>query len=228
MKRNDFYRFSTCNLGVSGSSIDSYVNKMNSIHASYISPTILEERQMNVTQMDVFSRLMMDNIIFLGTGIDDTVANIINAQLLFLASKDQNSVNLYVNSPGGGVYSGLSIVDTMNYIPNKVNTLVCGLAASMGFIISICGDYRSALKHSRFLLHQPMSGVEGQASDITIVANEVNLSKKELYNIVVDKTGQPFEKVEKDGDRDFWMTAQEAKEYGAVDEIVERKKEKIS
>lgn len=224
MKRNDFYKFSTCNLGVSGSAIDSYTNKMNQIHASYISPTIIEERTMNVAQMDVFSRLMMDNIIYLGTGINDDVANIINAQLLFLQSKDSNNISLYLNTPGGGVYAGLSILDTMTYIKNSVDTITCGMAASMGFILAISGDHRSALKHSRFLLHQPMGGAEGQASDIAIVAKEILILKKELYEIVSEKTKQPYEKVEKDGDRDFWMTSTEAKEYGAIDEILERNK----
>lgn len=229
MIENDFNKFARSKTPVSMSALYAYQQRMNKLNPqptnSYISPTIIEERQMNITQMGVFSRMLMDNIIFLGTGIDDDVANIINAQLLFLQSiNNTRDISLYLNTPGGGVYAGLSIVDTMEFIDNKVNTIVCGMAASMGFVICSCGDHRSALRHSRFLLHQPMGGAQGQQSDIEIAAKEIKLLKTELYDIISEKTGQPYEKIEKDGDRDYWMTAKEALEYHVIDEIIQKKK----
>lgn len=225
---NEFSKFVRSNTSARMTAVYDYQSKMNQIitpMASYISPTIIEERQMNMTQMDVFSRLMVDNIIFLGTAINDDVANIINAQLLFLQSVDPSKdVNMYINSPGGGVYAGLSILDTMDLISNKTNTVTCGMAASMGFILAISGDERKALKHSRFLLHQPLGGAQGQESDIQIVAREIGKLKSELYQIVSERTKQPIEKVTKDGDRDYWMTSAEALEYGAIDEILIKEK----
>jgi len=187
----------------------------------YINPTIIEERQLNVTQIDVFSRLLMDRIVFLGTGIDDTVANIITAQLLFLDSTDNTKpINLYINSPGGGIYAGYSILDTMEFIKTDVNTLVTGMAASMGFILSINGVKRSCLKHSRLMQHQPLGGASGQATEILIAAEQIKIVRDELYEIIAKKTGQPLEKVAVDCERDYWMTSYEAKAYGAVDTIV--------
>ena len=190
---------------------------------AYINPTIIEERQLNVAQMDVFSRLMMERIIFLGTQIDDDVANIIQAQLLFLASVDAaRDVQIYINSPGGYVHAGLGIYDTMQYINPDVATICTGLAASMGSVLLCAGaaGKRSALPHSRVMIHQPLGGAEGQASDIEIAAREIMKTKKELYTIISKHSKQPIEKVEKDGDRDFWLTALEAKDYGMIDEIL--------
>lgn len=190
---------------------------------AYINPTIIEERQLNVAQMDVFSRLMMERIIFLGTAIDDDVANIIQAQLLFLASVDAaRDVQIYINSPGGYVHAGLGIYDTMQYINPDVATICTGLAASMGSVLLCAGaeGKRSALPHSRVMIHQPLGGAEGQASDIEIAAREIMKTKKELYTIISKHSKQPIEKVEKDGDRDFWLTALEAKDYGMIDEIL--------
>lgn len=204
-------------MGVSGIAMHQYGNMIN----GYINPSIIEERQMNVASMDVFSRLLMDRIVFLGTAIDDTVSNIITAQLLFLQSNDNSSpINLYLNSPGGGIYAGYSILDTMNFITNDVNTMVTGMAASMAFILAISGKERSALKHSRLMQHQPLGGAQGQTSDILITAKQIELLRNELYQIISDKTGQPYYKVEKDCDRDYWMTSIEAKEYGAIDKII--------
>jgi ATP-dependent Clp protease protease subunit len=203
--------------GISGVALHDY----NNIIGGYINPTITEERQMNVAQMDVFSRLMMDRIVFLGTAIDDTVSNIITAQLLFLSSNDSSTpIQLYLNSPGGSVYAGYSILDTMEFIEPKVNTMVCGMAASMAFILAISGDHRSSLKHSRLLEHQPLGGASGQASDILISAKQIELVRDELYQIIVDKTKQSMEKVRTDCDRDYWLTAIEAFHYGAIDEVV--------
>ncbi|MDR0971887.1 MAG: ATP-dependent Clp endopeptidase proteolytic subunit ClpP [Bacteroidales bacterium] len=196
---------------------------------AYINPTIIEERQLNVAQMDVFSRLMMERIIFLGTAIDDDVANIIQAQLLFLESVDsQRDIQIYLNSPGGYVHAGLGIYDTMQYISPDVATICTGLAASMGSVLLCAGakGKRSSLEHSRVMIHQPLGGAEGQASDIEIAAREILKTKKELYSIISKHSGQKIEKVEKDGDRDFWMTAQEAKKYGMIDEILVRKQDK--
>lgn len=205
--------------GISGVTMHDY----QKFQSAYINPTIIEERKLNVASMDVFSRLMMDNIIFLGTGITDDVSNIVSAQLLYLANANpEKDVNLYINSPGGQVYSGFAIFDTMNLIEPDVATTVCGMAASMGFILSINGakGKRSALPHSRLMQHQPLGGAQGQASDIEITAKQIGLIKKELYDIIVDKTGQTYKKIEKDADRDYWMTAKEAKDYGAIDKII--------
>lgn len=192
-------------------------------YAKALTPYIIEERQMNVAQMDVFSRLMMDRIIFLGTGIDDQVANIIQAQLLFLESVDpKKDIQIYLNSPGGSVYAGLGIYDTMQYISPNVATICTGMAASMGAVLLCAGEKgkRTALKHSRVMIHQPLGGAQGQASDIEITAKEIVKLRKELYDIIANHSGQTYEKVSEDSDRDFWMTADEAKEYGMLDEVL--------
>jgi ATP-dependent Clp protease protease subunit len=197
------------------------------MHGNYISPTIIEERQMNVASMDVFSRLMMDRIIFLGVPINDYVANVIQAQLLFLESVDaQKDILIYLNSPGGGVYAGLGIYDTIQYITPDVSTICTGMAASMGSVLLCAGaaGKRTALKHSRVMIHQPLGGAQGQASDIEITAREIQKLKKELYEIIATHSGQTYKQVWKDGDRDYWMTAEEAKAYGMIDEVLERKK----
>ena len=223
---DEFRKFATKHLGMNGLALDQYKD----ITSNYISPSILEERQMNVTQMDVFSRLMMDRIIFLGAQIDDYTANVIQAQLLFLDSSDPGKdISIYLNSPGGSVYAGLGIYDTMQYISSSVNTICTGMAASMAAVLLVAGEKgkRTALKHSRVMIHQPMGGVSGQASDIEITAREIQKLKKELYNIIADHSGKPFEQIEKDSDRDYWMTAMEAKEYGMIDEVLFREKKKI-
>tara|TARA_B100001540_G_C15536541_1_gene519396 strand:- start:4 stop:678 length:675 start_codon:yes stop_codon:yes gene_type:complete len=204
-----------------------HLNQFKSIYGNYISPTIIEERQMNVASMDVFSRLMMDRIIFLGVPINDYVANIIQAQLLFLESVDADKdILIYLNSPGGGVYAGLGIYDTMQYINPDVSTICTGMAASMGAVLLCAGakGKRTALKHSRVMIHQPLGGAQGQASDIEITAREIQKLKKELFEIISNHTGKPYDNVWKDSDRDYWMTAEEAKAYGMIDEILERKK----
>ena len=221
----EFRKYATKHLGISSLTLDRY----NSVYGNYISPTIIEERQLNVAQMDVFSRLMMDRIIFLGVPIDDYVANIIQAQLLFLESADpKRDIQIYLNTPGGSVYAGLGIYDTMQYINPEVATICTGMAASMGAVLLCAGEKgkRSALKHSRILIHQPMGGAQGQASDIEITAREILKLKKELYEIISNHTGQTYKKIEKDADRDFWMTSEEAKKYGMIDEILEKKKSK--
>jgi ATP-dependent Clp protease protease subunit len=193
---------------------------------SSVTPYIIEERQLNVAQMDVFSRLMMDRIIFLGTAIDDYVANIIQAQLLFLESVDNSKdISIYINSPGGGVYAGLGIYDTMQFIKPEVATICTGMAASMGAVLMCAGEKgkRSALPHSRIMIHQPLGGAQGQASDIEITAREILKLKDELYQIISKHSGQPMDKVHADSDRDYWMKAEEAKEYGMIDEILIRK-----
>ncbi len=195
--------------------------------SSSLTPYIIEERQLNVAQMDVFSRLMMDRIIFLGTGINDQVANIIQAQLLFLESVDsKKDIQIYLNSPGGSVYAGLGIYDTMQYIAPDVATICTGMAASMGAVLMCAGKKgkRTALPHARIMIHQPMGGAEGQASDIEITAKEIQKLKKELYEIIAKHSSQEYDKVWKDSDRDYWMTAQEAKEYGMIDEVLVRSK----
>ncbi len=220
----EFYKYATKHAGISSTTLAGY----NKISANYISPTIIEERQLNVAQMDVFSRLMMDRIIFLGVPIDDHVANIIQAQLLFLESVDSSKdITIFLNTPGGSVYAGLGIYDTMQYVTPDVATICTGIAASMGAVILTAGQAkkRSALPHSRVLIHQPMGGVQGQASDIEITAREILKLKEELYNIISKHSGQDYDKVWKDSDRDYWMTAAEAKEYGMIDEILERKKD---
>ena len=194
---------------------------------SYISPSILEERQLNVTQMDVFSRLMMDRIIFLGTPIDDYVANVIQAQLLFLDTSDPGKdISIYLNSPGGSVHAGLGIYDTMQYIGSDVATICTGMAASMAAVLLVAGEKgkRSALKHSRVMIHQPMGGMQGQASDMEINYKQIMLLRDELYQIISDHSGQSFERIMKDSDRDYWMTSAEALEYGMIDQVLKRNK----
>lgn len=215
----DFRKYATKHLGMSGTALDSYMN----ITSSYISPTIIEERQLNVAQMDVFSRLMMDRIIFLGTQIDDYTANVIQAQLLYLDSSDPGKdISIYINSPGGSVYAGLGIYDTMQFIGSDVATICTGMAASMAAVLLVAGKEgkRSALTHSRVMIHQPMGGAQGQASDIEITAREIQKLKKELYSIIAEHSHTDFDKVWADSDRDYWMTAQEAKEYGMIDEVL--------
>ncbi len=193
---------------------------------SYISPSILEERQLNVTQMDVFSRLMMDRIIFLGTEVNDYTANVIQAQLLYLDSADSSrDISIYLNTPGGSVYAGLGIYDTMQFVRSRVGTICTGMAASMGAILLVAGEknMRAALPHSRVMIHQPMGGIQGQASDIEITAKEILKLKDELYQIIADHSGQTMDKIRQDADRDYWMTAQEALEYGMIDKVYTKK-----
>ena len=223
MDHNEFNKYATRHLGISSTSLRKY----QSVATGYISPTIIEERQLNIATMDVFSRLMMDRIIFLGVPIDDYVANIIQAQLLFLESVDsKKDIQIYLNTPGGSVYAGLGIYDTMQYITPDVATICTGMAASMGAVLLCAGTKgkRTALKHSRILILQPMGGAQGQASDIEITAREILKMKKELYDIIADHSGQTFKKIEKDSDRDYWMTSEEAKEYGMIDEVLLRTK----
>lgn len=221
---NDFRDFAVKHLGMNGNSLDQYTS---SITSSYISPTIIEERQLNVAQMDVFSRLMMDRIIFMGTQIDDYTANVIQAQLLYLDSSDPGKdVAIYINSPGGSVYAGLGIYDTMQYISSDVSTICTGMAASMAAVLLVAGEKgkRYALKHSRVMIHQPMGGAQGQASDIEITAREIQKLKKELYTIIAQHSGQTYDKVYADSDRDYWMTSEEAAAYGMIDRILTRNK----
>lgn len=220
-QRDDFAKFATKDRGISSLSLDKYT----SIQNNYMSPTIIEERQLNVASMDVFSRLMMDRIIFLGVPIDDYVANIIMAQLLYLESADPSKdIQIYFNTPGGSVHAGLGIYDTMQYINCDVATICTGMAASMGAVLLSAGTEgkRSALKHSRIMIHQPMGGAQGQASDIEITAREIGKLKKELYTIIADHSHNPYERIEKDSDRDYWMTADEAHAYGMIDEVLKR------
>ncbi|MDR3118180.1 MAG: ATP-dependent Clp endopeptidase proteolytic subunit ClpP [Mediterranea sp.] len=220
--KNDFRKYATKHFGINGLVLDDVINSQ----IPYLNPYILEERQLNVTQMDVFSRLMMDRIIFLGTQIDDYTANTLQAQLLYLDSVDQSrEISIYINSPGGSVYAGLGIYDTMQFINSKIATICTGMAASMAAVLLVAGTEgrRSALKHSRVLIHQPLGGAQGQASDIEITAREIMKIKKELYTIVADHSHTEFDKVWADSDRDYWMTAQEAKDYGMVDEVLIRK-----
>jgi len=214
-KKTEFEKYATGHRGISSLYIEDYVKNLT--------PYIIEERQLNVAQMDVFSRLMMDRIIFLGTGIDDQVANIIQAQLLFLESVDpKKDIQIYLNSPGGSVYAGLGIYDTMQYISPDVATICTGMAASMGAVLLCAGEKgkRTALKHSRVMIHQPLGGAQGQASDIEITAREILKLKKELYEIISLHSGQDYDKVSEDSDRDYWMRAEEAKEYGMIDEVL--------
>ncbi len=219
MNQNEFYKYAVRHRGINSLTLNRYTSAVT----NYISPTIIEERQLNIATMDVFSRLMMDRIIFLGVPIDDYVANIIQAQLLFLESADaKKDIMIYLNTPGGSVYAGMGIYDTMQYIRPDIATICTGIAASMGAVLLCAGTHekRTALKHSRILIHQPMGGAQGQASDIEITAREILKLRGELYQIIADHTGQPFEKIEKDSDRDYWMTAEEAKEYGMIDEVL--------
>ena len=220
--KNDFRKYATKHLGINGMVLDD----MMKAQAQYLNPYILEERQLNVTQMDVFSRLMMDRIIFLGTEINDYTANTITAQLLYLDSIDNGDITIYINSPGGSVTAGLSIYDTMQFITSDVATLCTGMAASMGAVLLVSGQEgkRSALTHSRVMIHQPLGGVQGQASDIEIEANEIMKFKKELYTIISEHSHTPYEKVWADSDRNYWMTAEEAREYGMIDEVLKKKK----
>ncbi|MFG6396859.1 MAG: ATP-dependent Clp endopeptidase proteolytic subunit ClpP [Muribaculaceae bacterium] len=226
---NDFRNYAVKHMGMNGMALDQYsaANAAAAIRSSYISPTIIEERQLNVAQMDVFSRLMMDRVIFLGTDVNDYTANVIQAQLLYLDAADPGKdVTIYINSPGGSVYAGLGIYDTMQYISSDVTTVCTGMAASMAAVLLVAGQKgkRFALNHSRVMIHQPMGGAQGQASDIEITAREIQKLKKELYQIIADHSGQPFEKVEQDSDRDYWMTAQEALAYGMIDEVLTKAK----
>ena len=218
---NDFLKFA-----VDKGMNSMHVEKTMNASASYISPSILEERQLNVTQMDVFSRLMMDRIIFLGTEVNDYTANVIQAQLLYLDSVDsERDINIYLNTPGGSVYAGLGIYDTMQFIGSKVATICTGMAASMGAVLLVAGEkgMRAALPHSRVMIHQPLGGIQGQASDIEITAREILKLKDELYQIISDHSGQTMDKIRQDADRDYWMTAKEALEYGLIDKVYSKK-----
>lgn len=220
--KNEFQKFATKHMGINPLTLNKYSNVSN----NYISPTIIEERQLNVAQMDVFSRLMMDRVIFLGVGIDSDVANIIQAQLLFLESSDPSKdIKIYLNSPGGSVYAGLGIYDTMQYVQPDVVTVCTGIAASMAAVLLCAGanGKRSALPHSRVMIHQPSGGAEGQVTDMEITLTEIRKLKKELYDIIAVHSGQAFKKVEKDSERDYWMTSEEAKTYGLIDEVLTKK-----
>lgn len=224
MQNNEFRKFATKHLRINSLALDNFMAAQDNY---YVSPTILEERQLNVTQMDVFSRLMMDRIIFLGTPIDDYVANVIQAQLLFLDTADPGKdISIYINSPGGVVQAGLGIYDTMQYISSKVGTICTGMAASMAAVLLVAGEKgrRSALPHSRVMIHQPSGGMQGQSSDMEIAVREVQKLRQELYHIISEHSGQSFKKVEKDSDRDYWMTAQEALAYGMVDSVLTKNK----
>ena len=216
----DFRNYATKHLGMNGLAIDQYMAKADSIISSYISPTIIEERQLNVAQMDVFSRLMMDRVIFLGTAVDDYSANVIQAQLLYLDSCDPGKdVSIYINSPGGSVYAGLGIYDTMQYISSDVSTICTGMAASMAAVLLVAGEKGK---------HQPIGGVQGQASDIEITAREILKIKDELYSIISQHSGQPIDKIVADSDRDYWMTSKEAMEYGMIDNVLEKQNQETS
>ena len=226
MQNNEFRKFATKHLGMNGHTLDKFVSAQGNY---YVSPTIFEERQLNVAQMAVFSRLMMDRIIFLGTPIDDYVANVIQAQLLFLDTSDPGKdISIYINSPGGVVQAGLGIYDTMQYVSSKVGTICTGMAASMAAVLLVAGEKgrRSALPHSRVMIHQPSGGMQGQSSDMEIAVREVQKLRKELYHIISEHSGQPFDRVEKDSDRDYWMTAQEALDYGMVDSVLTKNNKK--
>ena len=221
IEMNEFKKFAVGHLGMNSLALDDYMQ----VQSSYISPTIIEERPMNVAQMDVFSRLMMDRIIFLGTQINDYTANVIQAQLLFLDSSEPGKdISIYINSPGGSVYAGYGIYDTMQFIESDVSTTCTGMAASMASVLLVAGTEgkRFALPHSRVMIHQPLGGMQGQASDLEIAAREILKVKEELYTILSKHSGQPFEAIQRDSDRDYWMTAPEAKAYGMVDEILTR------
>ena len=219
---NDFRKYATQHLGMNGLVLDDVMKTQ----AQYMNPYILEERQLNVTQMDVFSRLMMDRVIFLGTEVNDYTANVLQAQLLYLDANDPGKdINLYINSPGGSVYAGLGIYDTMQFISCDVATICTGMAASMAAVLLVAGQEgkRSALPHSRVMIHQPLGGVQGQACDIEIEAREIQKLKKELYTIIADHSHTDYEKVWNDSDRNYWMTAEEAREYGMIDQVLTRK-----
>jgi ATP-dependent Clp protease, protease subunit len=223
MNHDEFKKYATKHQGISSLQL----HRFQTVTNSYISPTIIEERQLNVAQMDVFSRLMMDRIIFLGLPIDDDVANIIQAQLLFLDSVDPHKdIQIYFNTPGGSVHAGLGIYDTMQWISSEIATICTGMAASMGAVLLCAGakGKRTALKHSRVMIHQPSGGAQGTSSDLEITVREIVKLKQELYHIIAEHTGNAFEKVEKDSDRDYWMTSEEAKAYGIIDDILIRQK----
>ena len=231
--QNEFYKYATKHAGLNSNALDQYMRFTSrqastlDPRASYINPSIIEERQLNVAQMDVFSRLMMDRIIFLGTEIDEYSANVVQAQLLFLASTESDKdITMYLNSPGGIVSGGLAIYDTMQYISCDVSTVVTGMAASMASVLLAAGTKgkRFARPHSRVMIHQPLGGTQGQASDMEIVVNEIKRLKTELYNILATHSGQTFEQIEKDCDRDHYMTAQQALDYGMIDKIFTRTK----
>ena len=231
MENSEFYRYATRHMGMNGNALNDYMRFTSKaalpVVDQYINPTIIEERQLNVAQMDVFSRLMMDRIIFLGTEVNDYTANVIQAQLLFLSSTDaEKDISIYLNSPGGSVYAGLGIYDTMQYVQSSVSTICTGMAASMAAVLLVAGaeGKRYALPHSRVMIHQPMGGMQGQASDMEITVNEIKKLKDELYHIIAEHSHQSFEKVTADCDRDHWMTAQEALEYGMIDKILTRSK----
>lgn len=219
---DEFKKFATAHLGLNSMVLDDVIKSQN----QYLNPYILEERQLNVTQMDVFSRLMMDRIIFLGTQIDDYTANTLQAQLLYLDSTDPDKdISIYINSPGGSVTAGLGIYDTMQFINSDVATICTGMAASMAAVLLVAGQEgkRSALTHSRVMIHQPMGGAQGQASDIEITAREIQKYKKELYTIIAEHSHNEYEKVWADSDRDYWMSSQEALDYGMIDKVLKRK-----
>ncbi len=223
--KEEFRKYAIKHQGISSTATDQYISSIENNIIS-MTPNIIEERQMNVAIMDVFSRLMKDRIIFMGTGVDDQVANIITAQLLFLESLDAKSdITMYINSPGGSVYAGLGIYDTMQYVNPDVATICTGLAASMGAVLLTAGaaGKRSALPHSRVMIHQPLGGAQGQASDILITAKQIQLLKDELYEIISKHSGKTTKQIEDDADRDYWMIAKEAKEYGLIDEVLEKK-----
>lgn len=220
----EFKKYATKHLGINSMHVENYME--SSISPMGLTPNIIEERQLNVASMDIFSRLMMDRIIFLGVPINDQVANIVMGQLLFLDSTDPNrDIQIYINSPGGSVYAGLGIYDTMQLISSDVATICTGIAASMAAVLLCAGTNgkRAALKHSRTMIHQPLGGAQGQASDMEITVNEIKKLKKELYDIIANHSGQTFKKVESDSDRDYWMTAEEAKKYGMVDDILQKR-----
>lgn len=225
MKGTDFRRFATKKMGLNALALDDYIKAEG---REYINPSIIEERQLNVAQMDVFSRLMMDRIIFLGTQIDDYASNVIQAQLLYLDSTDPGKdISIYINSPGGSVYSGYGIYDTMQYVSSDVSTICTGMAASMAAVLLVSGTKgkRFALPHSRVMIHQPLGGMQGQASDIEIAANEIIKVKKEIISILAKHTGQTIEQIGLDSDRDKWFSAEEALAYGAVDQVLKSRKE---
>ena len=223
---NEFMKYATKHLGMNENTLNQYISMSD---GGYVSPTIIEERQLNIAQMDVFSRLMMDRIIFLGAPISDYTANVIQAQLLYLDTSDPGKdIAIYINSPGGSVSAGLGIYDTMQFISSKVSTICTGMAASMAAVLLVAGEKgkRSALKHSRVMIHQPMGGIQGQASDIEITAKEILRLRDQLYTIIADHSGKPFDQIMKDSDRDYWMTSEEAKEYGMIDNVLERNPKK--
>jgi len=226
----DFNKFAKEQKGITSTALDDYTKQVNGLLVpKAMTPNIIEEREMNAVAMSVFDKLMMDRIIFIGLPIDDMVANVVNAQLLYLDSIDsKKDIQMYINSPGGGVYSGLSMVDLMNYVAPKIATVVTGIAASMAFVLASNGEKgkRFALKHSRLMQHQPMGGVAPgtQATDMEITVKEINKLKKELYEIISKNTGQEYDKIEKDCNRDFWMTSKEAKDYGVIDGIILKRK----